>query len=68
MGWVRIKDAYNEYASTNGRRIRDVQSLKNKFNSLASSRKPTGMASCPIEVRRAKEIRKHIERARGFNT
>src|SRR5690242_400221 len=65
VGWQRIKDSYNEYAVTNGRQIRDVQSLKNKFNSLANKTKPSGEPNCPINVRRAKEIRRKIEVAWG---
>ena len=46
----------NEYSSAHPRPLRDVASLRRKFNTLAKKKTPTGNPSCPPFVRRAKKI------------
>jgi hypothetical protein len=41
-------------------RNRDSQSLRQKFNELVNSKKPTGDPNCPPHIRRAKLIQKRI--------
>lgn len=59
-GWIRIRDRYATYATMNERRVRDITSLRSKYNHLANKTNPTGDPNCPHEVRRAKAIQQQI--------
>ena len=43
---------YNSSATERGKIIRDIDSLKGKFDKLANTEKPTGDPSCPEDVRK----------------
>ena len=49
----------NEYSSAHPRPLRDVASLRRKFNTLAKKKMPTGNPSCPPFVCRAKKSSMH---------
>ncbi|KAH9447990.1 hypothetical protein Pst134EB_021975 [Puccinia striiformis f. sp. tritici] len=58
--WVPVVGAFNAEASKNGRPERELEPLKNKFKTLASSTKPTGDPTCNKEIRQAKRVEELI--------
>ncbi|KAI7940275.1 hypothetical protein MJO28_013927 [Puccinia striiformis f. sp. tritici] len=58
--WVPVVDAFNAEASKNGRPKQELEPLKNKFKTLASSTKPTGDPTCNEEIRQAKRVEELI--------
>lgn len=58
--WAIVEQQFNEWSTANERPYRDMDSLKLKFDKLASVKKPTGDPSCPANVRRAKRIAQNI--------
>lgn len=58
--WARVTEQFNVWATENERPPRDIDSLKAKYDKLASSTKPTGSALCPSPIRRAKKIQRQI--------
>lgn len=58
--WSAVAAKFGEYSVIHHRPHRDVESVKMKFDRLASTKKPTGDPSCPPNVRRAKLIARSI--------
>lgn len=58
--WEFVAAHYKEWALSVGRPVRDVKSLRAKFDKLCSVNKPTGDPTCPPDVRRSKRILKVI--------
>ncbi|KAI0648374.1 hypothetical protein C8Q79DRAFT_572296 [Trametes meyenii] len=58
--WERITEQFNEWAQDNGRPPRSQKPLKSKFSSLVSTPKPTGSATVPANVKRAKKLENQI--------
>lgn len=54
--WAKVENIFNDWATCNDRSLRDIDSLKAKFDRLTNVTKPTGDSSCPLPVRRAKRI------------
>ena len=59
MQWQTTTDAYNEGVGPD--RLRDFESLRNKFKKLKNFPKPTGDPTCPSPVKAAKRIQREIE-------
>jgi hypothetical protein len=55
--WELVASKFNRTSHTK----RNAYSLRNKFKSLSSARKPTGATALPPSIARAKLIREHIE-------
>ena len=49
-------------------RTRDAASLEGKFKKLRTTQKPTGCATMPPEVKRAKDIQKEIENRQSVSS
>ncbi|POV98050.1 hypothetical protein PSTT_14684 [Puccinia striiformis] len=58
--WVPVVDAFNAEASKNGRPEQELEPLKNKFKTRASSTKPTGDPMCNKEICQAKRVEELI--------
>ncbi|KAE9028472.1 hypothetical protein PR003_g17185 [Phytophthora rubi] len=58
--WDEVQYAFNRNFPAEWPQ-RDAESLRRKFFALKNTRKPTGDATCPPEVRRAKAIYRDIE-------
>lgn len=58
--WAYVSKQFNDYAPEIERPVRDIDSLRTKFDNLAKTKKPTGDPSCPPNVRRAKHIARDI--------
>ncbi len=58
-----VETEYNKIIIENRlvNRIRDLESLRNKFKQLKNTKKPTGDPTCPVIVITAKRIMKKIE-------
>lgn len=54
--WNLVTTHYNENAKNCGRMVRDIESLKRKFEIMAGNKKPTGDPFCPQHVRRTQQI------------
>ncbi|KAE8989106.1 hypothetical protein PR003_g22372 [Phytophthora rubi] len=59
--WDMVLENYLIYAERTHRAVRGVTSIKKKFQALLNCSKPTGGASCPDYVRRARRIQLAIE-------
>jgi len=59
--WGYVLERYNTYASDNNRAIRELESIKLKFQALVKHTKPTGNPACPLHVREAKLIQKSMD-------
>ena len=57
--WERVARDFNQGVRRD--EMRDADALKGKFNRLKNHPKPTGVADCPEEVRRAKQAQRAIE-------
>ena len=64
--WKAVRENFATIPGTNG--VRDWQSLRRKFNSLASVRIPTGDPNIPENIRRAKEIDRLIYSRQEIHT
>ncbi|KIO19346.1 hypothetical protein M407DRAFT_11439 [Tulasnella calospora MUT 4182] len=62
LGWSAVHRAYNQWAAKKNYSERQLSGLKAKWGALVSTKKPTGNAKVPREVREAKEIDKLISR------
>ena len=58
--WAVVAKKFALWAAANSRLERDQDSLKNKFDKLANTKKKTGDPSCPLPVCRAKFIARAI--------
>ena len=58
--WASVHEEYKKWAENSGYRVRDRDTLKQKFDRLANEKKPTGSARCPSPVLRAKQIARNI--------
>jgi len=58
--WALVASRYAEWAAEVGCPPRAQDSLKNKFDKMAGETKKTGVAFCPPEIRRAKDIARAI--------
>jgi hypothetical protein len=56
-----VVNPYNEYARENSRVQRTYESLREKFNKLLRSSKPTGDPNCPWDVKMAKRLDRAIQ-------
>ena len=54
--WASVTERYQEWCSGNDHPVRDLESLKLKFDKFCRVKKPTGSADCPPSVRRAKKL------------
>lgn len=62
--WERVTEAHlNLFPDLK----RNTKSLKRKFESLYNHRKPTGDPTCPVSVRRAKQIWEEIKTGMDFS-
>ena len=59
--WAIVATRFREWSVDNERPERELDSLRNKFDKLANSKKKTGNPSCPEPVRRAKRIARAIQ-------
>ena len=59
--WGYVLERYNTYAAGNNRAIREVDSIKMKFQALVKHTKPTGDPGCPVHVREAKLAQKSMD-------
>ncbi|KAF7371594.1 hypothetical protein MVEN_00014800 [Mycena venus] len=55
-GWKAVQSDFGKWASGSGRPERDVKSLETKYKLLLKTKKPTGDAHCPPEIKRAHHI------------
>ncbi|KAI8981130.1 hypothetical protein BD414DRAFT_529972 [Trametes punicea] len=55
-GWERVRAIFNAWAKRHGRPVRETKPLKNKFEALSRTRKPTGKATLPWYVKVAKKL------------
>ncbi|KAJ7224204.1 hypothetical protein GGX14DRAFT_350570, partial [Mycena pura] len=67
-GWEKVTKEYNMWAVKHSRPEREWKSLKNKFDSLVKTTKPTGDAECPPEVKEAKRIDQMISSKSGSHS
>jgi len=58
--WALVAARYGEWAAVYRLPERDQDSLKNKFDKLAATKKSTGDPTCPAPVRAAKNIARNI--------
>ena len=54
--WASVAESYKLWQQEHGTSVRDIDSLKIKFDKLSRMKKPTGSADCSPSVRRAKHI------------
>ncbi|ETP20504.1 hypothetical protein F441_05782 [Phytophthora nicotianae CJ01A1] len=54
--WEEVLEQYQQYAAANGRAVRNLISIKKKFQSLINAKEPTGDPDCPEYVRDAREV------------
>ncbi|KAJ7198373.1 hypothetical protein GGX14DRAFT_374323, partial [Mycena pura] len=64
-GWGKLAKKFNRYAVKNKRPQREVKALENKYKSLLRTKKPTGDAECPPEIKRAHHIEELINEKVG---
>ncbi|KAJ7325830.1 hypothetical protein DFH08DRAFT_710935, partial [Mycena albidolilacea] len=55
-GWKAVQSDFGKWASGSGRPECDVKSLETKYKLLLKTKKPTGDAYCPPEIKRAHPI------------
>lgn len=58
--WERLATSFNT-SKPRGAPERDFESLRRKFKQLYSTRKPTGVASMPPHIQKAKEAKQAID-------
>ncbi len=59
--WAVVANQYAAWQSDNETPVRDMQSLKAKFDKLVNTKKPTGSPECPPTIQRAKYIAKSVQ-------
>ncbi|KAJ7223049.1 hypothetical protein GGX14DRAFT_332240, partial [Mycena pura] len=59
-GWGRVAKRYNKWAAKFRRPQREPKALENKYKTLLRTKKPTGDAECPPEIKRAHQIEQLI--------
>ncbi|KAJ6524103.1 hypothetical protein DFH09DRAFT_1096258 [Mycena vulgaris] len=64
-GWEVIKKGYSQWARANDRPQRPGKSLENKEKQMLKTKKPTGDASCPPEIKCAHRIEDQINQRAG---
>ncbi|KAJ7201482.1 hypothetical protein C8J57DRAFT_1260794 [Mycena rebaudengoi] len=64
-GWKVITGRFKKYYVKNGRPERGQKSLETKYKQWLKTKKPTGDASCPPEVKRAHQIEELINQRAG---
>ncbi|KAJ7122050.1 hypothetical protein C8R43DRAFT_1136322 [Mycena crocata] len=60
-GWKKIKAKFAKWARKNGRPERGGQSLENKYKQLIRTKKPTGDAYCPPDIKHAHRLKASIK-------
>ncbi|KAJ6563294.1 hypothetical protein DFH09DRAFT_1082355 [Mycena vulgaris] len=64
-GWEVIKKGYSKWARANDRPLRPGKSLENKYKQMLRTKKPTGNATCPPDIKRAHRIEDQINQRAG---
>ncbi|KAJ6559914.1 hypothetical protein B0H19DRAFT_1146063 [Mycena capillaripes] len=64
-GWKKVAKRYNKCARKSNRPERDAKSLETKYKLLLKTKKPTGDASCPPEIKRAHHVERLINERAG---
>ncbi|KAJ7306781.1 hypothetical protein DFH08DRAFT_901693 [Mycena albidolilacea] len=59
-GWKLVIAAFFEWADVSGRPARDGKAIEGKYKMLLKTKKPTGDAHCPPEIKRAYQIKSLI--------
>ncbi|KAJ7711089.1 hypothetical protein B0H14DRAFT_2645946 [Mycena olivaceomarginata] len=54
-GWKLVIAAFCEWADASGRPARDGKAIEGKYKMLLKTKKPTGDAHCPPEIKRAQD-------------
>ncbi|KAJ7702286.1 hypothetical protein B0H17DRAFT_1127849 [Mycena rosella] len=55
-GWKTIMHRYQKWSRSSNHPERDGKALENKYKSLIKTKKPTGDAYCPTEIKRAHQV------------
>ncbi|KAF7372590.1 hypothetical protein MVEN_00121800 [Mycena venus] len=55
-GWKLVTDDFCKWAERSGRPQRDGKAIEAKYKTLLKTKKPTGDAHCPPEIKRAHQI------------
>ena len=56
-----VEEGFKEFCTENESPVRELEFLRNKFDKLCNSKKPTGYADFPPAVSRAKQIARDIQ-------
>ncbi|KAJ7750685.1 hypothetical protein DFH07DRAFT_1034059 [Mycena maculata] len=64
-GWQEVEKSFKKWARRNVRPDRDAKSLETKYKILLKTKKPTGDAHCPPEIKRALRIEALIDQCAG---
>ncbi|KAJ7258322.1 hypothetical protein C8J57DRAFT_1472431 [Mycena rebaudengoi] len=64
-GWASIHKRFSKWAHKNSRPDRAGKSLETKYKQLLKTKKPTGDAICPPEIKRAHRIEEMINQRAG---
>ncbi|KAJ7677171.1 hypothetical protein B0H17DRAFT_1139816 [Mycena rosella] len=64
-GWKTVTHRYQKWSRSSNHPERDGKALENKYKSLIKTKKPTGDAYCPPEIKRAHQVEGLLDERAG---